>query len=112
MTIAKASASADVSALGRNSRALPVTRYVAQLLPPPEVLFKKEAWATNVLLHLPPRTFPASVGSSLAQFGGINIASIRSSSLAGMIRAARRTVVWRPAQEKLERTADERGISP
>jgi len=110
-TIANASASASVSVLGHNSRALPVTQYVAQLLPPPEELLKKEVWATNKLLHLPPRTFPASLGTSLSLIGGKNISTIRSASLAAMIRTARKTVDWQDVQSKLEQSADERRIS-
>ena len=106
-SIQHAKASVKLNTHTYNSRVVPVTSYIAQLLPIPKKLMQLEHAMMHTTLRMPQNSLCHSDFMHLHRIGGPNFRSICAASFAALIRTALKTVTsWRSWILQLEEAAD------
>ena len=106
-SIQHAQASVKFNAHTYNTRVLPVTSYVAQLLPIPSKFMQLERSVLHTTLRMPQNSLRHADFMHLHKIGGPKFRSISAASVATLIRTALKTVTsWRGWIAQLEEAAD------
>ena len=88
VSIARTGALASAAVRLHNTRAAPVTLYLAQLLMPPKDMRRRESFTLHKLLHLPPNVFDYGSLFCLDCIGGPTLTALLPCMLAASLRTA------------------------
>ena len=103
-----AKASIQLNTHTYNARIVPVTSYVAQLLPCPKSMDQVERALMHTALRLPQNTLCHADFFHLQDFGGPKFRSIVAASASALLRTSLKTVTtWREWIGQLDRAAQE-----
>ena len=97
-----------LAAFRYNFIAVPVLRYKAQLLPPPDGIHTKERFMLHRILHTPPNTFELNTFFQMESMGGPPVQSVGCYCRSSMFRAAHSTIKgWEMQLQSLKLAATE-----
>jgi hypothetical protein len=100
-------ASPCISASLHSQRAAPWLLHIAQLVGLPPGARRRELWAANKTMHLPPGTLSCSLAASLKNLGLVSCKSITASCSATLARAAvDGKLEWQEWVSRLQRSAE------
>ena len=103
--IQNGAASVKLNAYTYNARAVPVTSYVAQLIPLPKNMAVQERVAMHTVLRAPINSMRHADFFHLHEFGGPKLRSLTASCASALFRTATKTVPHWPAWIKQLDTA-------
>jgi len=106
--ISSSQAPSSLNAHAYNTRVVPVTSYVAQLLPCPKSFQQLERSTLHTVLRLPQNMLCHSDFMHLHKIGGPKLRSITAASASALVRTATKTLTrWQDWLIQLEKTAAE-----